>query len=75
MLNELLKGIKLSSGGDVIPTAVQLTDLVMLHVVPLDLVPVSDGQRVSAWTRFAIRKISGVCPHSRTLDNTVILIA
>lgn len=44
VLYQLLQGLKLSPGGDVVTAAVQLTDLIMLHVVPLYVIPVSYGQ-------------------------------
>lgn len=46
MLHQLLQGFKLGPSGDVVASAVQLANLVMLDVVALDVVPVLDGQRV-----------------------------
>lgn len=45
MLDQLLKGLKLNSSGDVISPTVQFTDFIMFHVVPLHIVPVTDRQR------------------------------
>lgn len=48
VLHQLLHRVKLGPGGDVVAAVVQLADLVMLDVVSLVVVPVTDGQRVSA---------------------------
>lgn len=57
MLHQLLQRLKLGPGGDVVASAVQLANLVMLDVVALDVVPVLDGQRVGPWNeRVAQRK-------------------
>lgn len=45
MLDQLLKGLKLSSSGDVISSTVQFTDFIMFHMVPFHIVPVPDRQR------------------------------
>lgn len=51
VLYKLLHCVKLRPGGDVITAVVQFTDLIMLHMFPLVVVPVTDGQRVSTWTQ------------------------
>lgn len=51
MLHQLLHGVKLGPRGDVVATVVKFADLVMLDVVSLVVVPITDGQGVSAWER------------------------
>ena len=48
--HQLLQGLKLSPGGDVVASAVQLADLVMLDVISFHVVPVPDGQGEGTWT-------------------------
>lgn len=43
MVNELLQGLKLGPGGDVVASVVKLTDLVVLHVIAFDVIPVLYG--------------------------------
>lgn len=45
VLYQLLHGVKLGPGGDVVAPVVQLADLIVLDVVALVVVPVADGQR------------------------------
>lgn len=49
MLHQLLHGVKLRACGDVVATVVEFADLIMLDVVSFVLVPITDGQGVSAW--------------------------
>lgn len=49
MLHQLLHGVKLGPCGDVVATVVEFADLVMLDVVSFVVVPITDGQGVSAW--------------------------
>ena len=49
VLHQLLHGVELGAGGDVVAPVVQFADLIVLHVVPLCVVPVSDGQGVRTW--------------------------
>lgn len=49
VLDKLLEGLELSPGGDVVASVVQFTDLVMLDVISLDVIPVLDGERVRPW--------------------------
>ena len=51
MLHELLERLKLGSGGDVVASAVQLSNLIMFDVVSLDVIPVLDGERVGPWSQ------------------------
>lgn len=51
MLHQILHGIKLRPRGDVVATVVKFADLVMLDVVSFVVVPITDGQRVSAWEK------------------------
>jgi len=44
--HELLQAVELGAGGDVEATTVQLADLVVLHVQPLGVVEVGDGEAV-----------------------------
>lgn len=45
VLHQLLHGVKLGPGGDVVAPVVEFADLIVLDVVPLVFVPVADGQR------------------------------
>lgn len=49
MLHELLQRLKLSPGGDVVASVVQLADLIVFDVIALDVIPVLDGERVRPW--------------------------
>lgn len=40
MVNKLLQCLKLSPGGNVVASIVKLTDLVVFHVITLDIIPV-----------------------------------
>lgn len=42
-MDELLQSLELSPGGDVVASVVELTDLVMFHVIALDVIPVLYG--------------------------------
>lgn len=44
--HQLLQAVELGAGGDVEATTVQLADLVVLHVEPLGVVEVRDGEAV-----------------------------
>lgn len=46
VLHQVLHRVKLGPRRDVVATSVQLSDLVMLHVIASGLVPIPDGQRV-----------------------------
>lgn len=45
VLHQLLHGVELRPGGDVVAPVVKFADLIVLDVVPLVVVPVADGQR------------------------------
>lgn len=43
MVNKLLQSLKLSTGGDVVASVVKLTDLIVFHVITLNIIPVLYG--------------------------------
>lgn len=49
MVDEGLQAAELCARGDVEASAVQLPDLVVLHVQPFGVVVVQDGQTVGTW--------------------------
>lgn len=51
MLHQLLEGLKLCSGGDVVASIVQFANFIVLDVVSFDIVPVLNGERVGPWTK------------------------
>lgn len=56
VLHQLLERLELGSGGDVVTSTVQLTNLIVLDVVSLDVIPVLDGEGVGPWSRDNIIK-------------------
>lgn len=57
MVHKLLQSFELSSSGDVIAPAVQLSDFVVFHMIAFSFVPVLYGQ----WVRsYEIRLYSGL---------------
>lgn len=50
VFDELLQGVELHPGGDVVAAAVQLADLVVFYVVSFGFLPVSDGEGISTCT-------------------------
>lgn len=51
VFDQLLQGVKLHPGGDVVAATVQLADLVVFDVVSFGFLPVSDGEGISTWRR------------------------
>lgn len=51
VFDQLLQGVELHAGGDVVAAAVQLADLVVFDVVAFGFLPVSDGEGISTWRR------------------------
>lgn len=44
MLYELLKGLKLRPGRDVVPAVVKLADFIMFDMVAFHIIPITDGK-------------------------------
>lgn len=59
VLDQLLDGVKLGAGGDVVAPVVQFPNLIVLHVVSLGLVPVPDGEGVGTYMEGAGQGGSG----------------
>lgn len=51
VLHQLLEGLKLCSGGDVVASIVQFANFIVLDVVSFNIVPVLNGERVGPWTK------------------------
>lgn len=51
VLHQLLEGLKLGSGGDVVASIVQFANFIVLDVVSFDIIPVLNGERVGAWKK------------------------
>lgn len=51
MFDQLLQCIKLGSCGDVVAAVIKLADFVVLHIVPLHVIPVTYGERVGSWKK------------------------
>lgn len=62
MLDQLLDGVELGTGGDVVPPVVQLPNLIVLHVVALGLIPVPDGEGVGTYVETLVRGRCGAQP-------------
>lgn len=48
MFDQFLQCLKLSSCGDVVATVIKLADFVVLHIVTLQIIPVTYGERVGS---------------------------
>lgn len=51
VLYQLLQCFKLSSGGDVVASTVEFANLIVFDMIPLDVIPVLDGEGVGPWHR------------------------
>ena len=54
VLHQLLEGLKLCSGGDVVASIVQFANFIVLDVVSFDVIPVLNGEWVGPWKKGVI---------------------